>query len=392
MMIRRINKSLTTSVIMVFFLVILSPTLLLASVFRSNENIAVARDEVVSDDLYIFGNYSEVRGMVEGDLTAFCYDISSNGNIQSNANIFAYNIDFIGKIGRAARLFGFKVRINGPIVGNMLVFGNDVRLGPKAYVGRDLTFYAENMKIDGTVHGNIDGNGGRTVISGTIEGKVCIETNRLIITSPAVIKGELCYTSPEEAIIDEDVIIEGETIWHEKGTGDKENGGSETGSYITKAVLFLMSLVTGFILIMLFRSHFEEAVGQIEGRFWYTLAIGCLSFIALTFGAIIPAVLIIGIPISIMMFALGMILFYIGKIYVGIALARYLFRLISRDTKLAIGIELLIGLILLVALFEMPFLGWIIYILAFLLGTGAAVNGFLAQCRRQKAAPQTTQG
>lgn len=367
-----------------------APRILLASEFLGDDEISVSRNEVIKDDLYLFCNYSEIRGTIEGDLSVFCYDLSSNGTVEGNANLFAYNIDYIGKIGQSARLFGYKIRLNGSVDGNVLAFGKEIRLGAKSYIGRDLTYSAENMKIDGTIIGNIDGTSSKTVISGRIDGDISIETDQLIITSPTTIKGELSYTSPNEAVIDEGVIIENEIIWHEKGTEtDDDITLAKDDSFFLNFILFLAALLTGFILILIFKNHINKSVEQIETNFWHSFAIGCLSFLGLTLGAVIPAVLIIGIPVSIMMFTLGMILFYVGKIYVGITLTRYIFCLLLRGTKLPIGVELIIGLTILTVLFELPVIGWVIYVATFILGTGAAVNGWIAISRSSKTVSQT---
>lgn len=367
-----------------------APELLLASEFLGGDDLSISRDEIIDDDLYLFGNYAEVRGTVKGDLSAFCYDFSSNGTVEGNVNLFAYNIDYIGKIGRSARLFGYKIRLNGPVQGNLLAFGREIRLGAKSYIGRDFTFSGENVKIDGIIVGNVDGNSSKTVISGRIDGDISIETDQLIIISPTTILGKLIYTSSNEAVIDEDVIIEDEIIWHEKGIdAESDITLTDESSFIGNFLLFLAALLTGFVLILLFRNHINRSVEQLETNFWHTFAIGCLSFLGLIFGAIIPAVLIIGIPVSIMMFTLGLILFYVGKIYVGITLARYLFGLLNRGTKLPVGVELIIGLIILAVLFELPIIGWVIYVATFLLGTGAAINGCITISRKSKAVSQT---
>ncbi len=366
-----------------------APEVILASEFLSGDDISVSRDEQIKDDLYIFGNYSEVRGTVEGDLTAFCYDLSSNGNVDGNANIFAYNIDYIGKINRSARLFAYKIRLNGPVNGNLLAFAKEIRLGAKSYIGQDLTYSAENMKMDGIIIGNVDGASAKTVISGKIDGDINIETDQLIITSTAVIAGDLFYKSANEAVIDEGVIINGEITWQELGIDTEPDITiSNNDSLVFNIIMFFATLLTGFVLILLFRNHINRSVEQLATNFWHTFAIGCLSFIGLTFGAIIPAVMIIGIPVSMMMLTLGFILFYIGKIYVAITLARYLFGLINKNSKLSIGIEFIIGLIILSVLFELPTIGWVIYIVTFLLGTGAAINGCIAIGRSSKVVSQ----
>jgi hypothetical protein len=146
-----------------------------------------------------------------------------------------------------------------------------------------------------------------------------------------------------------------------------------------------MTLATGMIIILLFREHTNEAILQVERRFWVTLAIGCLAFIILTFGAVVPAVLIVGIPLSLLMLTSATILFYIGKIYVSITLGRFLFKRFTGGRK-AIALEFIVGLIILAILFAIPVIGWIVYILTFLLGTGAAVSGIISLHRKYKSA------
>jgi len=46
--------------------------------------------------------------------------------------------------------------------------------------------------------------------------------------------------------------------------------------------------------------------------------------------------------------------------------------------------ELFLGLIVLTILFQIPYLGWLIYIGAFILGTGAAVSGYIAITKKRQ--------
>jgi cytoskeletal protein CcmA (bactofilin family) len=371
-------------IIFATILILFIPFQTYASEFKTGDNPDVLQRDTIRDDLYIFGNYSEVRGLVEGDLVTFCYSFSSDGNIGGSANIFAYDIDIIGEIQGSARLFSYKARINGPIQGNALIFTNDCRVEGRTIIGRDLNFGSNYAKIDGTVMGNVEGKASRITVSGTIEGDAEFEAERLLIVSPAVIKGDLTYKSPDEAIIDDDVVIDGEVLWKEQEY-DSDDSGDASIPAVVRIIFFIMTLATGMILILLFREHTDESILQIDQKFWVTLAIGCLSFIILTFGAIVPAVLIVGIPVSLLMLTSATILFYIGKIYVSIALGRYLFKRLAGGRK-AIALEFIVGLVILAILFAIPVIGWIVYILTFLLGTGAAVSGIISLHRKYKTA------
>ena len=147
-----------------------------------------------------------------------------------------------------------------------------------------------------------------------------------------------------------------------------------------------MALVTGMALILLFRNHTLESTIQIRKKFWHTLATGFLAWIIFIGGALILLVLIVGIPLSILLVTVGMVLFYIGKIYVSIFLGRLLVGWLSRGKKIALGWELLIGLIVLSIVFQIPGFGTFVYVLTFILGTGAAIAGYLALTRHKEAA------
>ena len=378
------HRSANKYIVFPLVLLIIIPLQIYGSDFRT-DNTDILKRDTIRDDLYIFGDYSDVRGLIEGDLTAFCYDISSDGKINGNANIFAYNIDLISNVNRSVRLFGYKVRVNGPIQGNALVFSNNCRIEDRTIIGRDFHFGGNYVKIDGTIMGDVEGKASQITLSGTIEGNADFETERLLIVSPAEIRGNLVYKSPDEAIIDDDVIIDGEITWKEQEYGSDEPGDVSIPTAV-KIIFLIMTLVTGLILILLFREHTNEAVLQIEQKFWVTLAVGCLSFIVLTFGAIVPAVLIVGLPLSLIMLITATILIYIGKIYVAIALGHYLFNRFRSGKKTAIALEFIAGLIILAVLFAIPAVGWIIYILAFLLGTGAAVSGIISLNRKYRTA------
>ncbi|MCX6826490.1 MAG: polymer-forming cytoskeletal protein, partial [candidate division Zixibacteria bacterium] len=302
------------------------------------------------------------------------------------ANLFGYRVDLYGKTNRSARLFGYMINTNGDIGGNLMVFGNDASIGEKSIIKRDFLCRAQRVNIDGTVQGNANIAAANVVISGTIEGNADITAEKLMIVPPAIIKGYLHYTSRNEAVIEEGSVITGDKRWKLPEVKKEDEEGVSFLSAIFRFALFVMALVTGLVLILFFREHTRESSRQIEKSFWVTLATGCLAFIVFTFGAIILLVLIIGIPLALLLISLGMTLFYVGKIYLSIALGRWIFRLFRPHREFAIGFELLLGLIVLTILFQLPYLGCLIYIITALIGMGAAIRGYHAINHKYKTA------
>nr|MBN2276662.1 polymer-forming cytoskeletal protein [candidate division Zixibacteria bacterium] len=362
------------------------PSLTLASRFLSSSGNLVSKNEMIDDDAYSVGDFVEIYGVVNGDLSAFCYEIDTDGEINGNVNVFAYRSYIGGKTERTVRLFAYEGEILGQAGSNVVAFCKDLIIGDKAVIMRDLNFAGENIRIDGNIKGNVDINADAVRISGVIEGDVHIEAQDVIILSSAVIKGNLDYTSTLEADISPEAVIEGKIYWEEKERKPDSENGLNILSRLSRFILFFMALITGFGLILMFNNHTRESSEFIEKRFWYSLAVGILAFLIFTVGALILMVLVIGIPLAIILMAMGVFLFYVGKIYVSIVIGRLVFRLLARGRKIAMGWELLIGLLLMTIVFQIPMIGTVIYVLTFIAGTGAAVAGHLSLNRKCRVA------
>lgn len=354
----------------------------MASEFIANEGNVVASDETIDDDLYLFSNNCEIYGEITGDLSAFCYDIESEGTIGGSCNIFAFNLILGGIVNNSARIFGFDIDIIGDIRGNVLAFGQEIHIDRDAIIEKDLNAWGEVVFVDGIVKGDVEISGGSVVITGRIEGNLYIEAEEISIVSPAVVGGDFNYISAEKAYIEDGARIDGEIDWEEVEVRKTLDEAISDISHGIRIILFLMSLVTGLGLILIFRNHTRESSNQIQNKFWQSFGIGFLAFVIFMSGSILLMILILGIPLGIMMMILGMILFYIGKIYVAIVIGRLLFKMLAPKSKIAIGWEFIIGLIVLSLVFLIPVLGAIMYFVTFLVGAGGAIAAEIAINRK----------
>ena len=381
-------KRLSRAAIIITLLAIsiLAIPLAQGSEFYNRKTVTIQRQDSLSDDIYVFANYGKINGLIDGDLTGFCYDINSSGEVLGNVNLFAYRAGILGNVGKSARLFGNYVSIDGAIGKNLICFGNEVGIGEKSTIGRDLTAGGNKVTLDGSVKGNAKLGGSDVIISGTVEGNVDIDAENIVIIPPAVIKGYLHYTSLKEATIEEGAtVLGGIEKQAPKEDDDKDDDGITVFSVIFRILLTVMTLITGLLMILFFREHTNEAVLHIERKFWVTLAVGCLSFIVFTAGALVLMILIIFIPVAIFLLCLGLVLFYIGKVYLAILVGRKLLQLLNNGKKYALGWEFVLGLVVLGIVFIIPYLGWLVYIFAFLIGMGAAVGGYISLMKRFRA-------
>jgi len=353
------------------------------SEFYSEDNVVISSDENVDDDVYVFANTCEIYGEIAGDYSGFIYNANIDGIIDGNVNLFAYTSEVEGIINRSCRLFCQNIDVGAEINGNLLAMGQNVTVGRKAVVGRDANIYGSIIYIYGTIEGETRVECESVIISGKLSGDLIIEAKEITLTESAVVAGDIFYTSQDEIYIEDGADLLGAVDWTIP-EDDKDLGNALDVLFnVTKLLFFLMSLVTGLILILLFGSHARKTAQYIETKLPQSLGIGFVSLIIFTFGAVLLAIFVVSLPLSIFVIFLGIFLFYVGKLYCSIVIGRFIFRLFG-NKSIALGWAFIVGLIVLALIFEIPYFGALAYLLALLIGAGGAVGAYLAICRKRR--------
>ena len=69
-----------------------------AAEIRSNNNVEIGSEEIVSENLYIAGGRSVVDGSVEGDLSIAAGDVSLSGSVSEDVSIIGGDVTFSGSV------------------------------------------------------------------------------------------------------------------------------------------------------------------------------------------------------------------------------------------------------------------------------------------------------
>ncbi len=390
--------------IFIYFLVLLFiSSSAFTSTYEHEDRIHITNLHHIDDDLYAFGQSVTIDGTIDGDLISGCYTISNNGKIGGSTNISAYKYIESGKVKGSVRTFSNTAHFSGYIGRSALLICSDVTIDRGAEIEKDAFIAGGTATIDGVINGDLTFYGGQIYISGEIGGDVIIEADKIFITSPAIIKGNLTYTSSKEAVIsiDKGVIIEGETVWNLPD----EKEGDKSSEIITSTVLniskMLAALIFGIILLYLFRCYAESSLQQLQTRVGHSLAIGILTFFIVVFsavilllslggimiglivasgdtaiiGAFLLVVSILLIPITSFVSVSGGILFYTGKILIALWIGYMIVKSSKSQALPMTKTQMLIGLIVITIFFSIPYIGSIIYIICGLIGMGAIVLG-----------------
>ena len=92
------KRRLGLALLIAFIVALIGAPAAFAADFRTDTSISIGEDEVINDDLYLFGTTITVNGIVNGDVFAAGNSLTVNGTV--NGNVF---------------LVGQEVTVNGAV-------------------------------------------------------------------------------------------------------------------------------------------------------------------------------------------------------------------------------------------------------------------------------------
>ncbi|HMB44913.1 MAG TPA: hypothetical protein VKL21_03730 [Candidatus Methanoperedens sp.] len=360
------NTNFRFKILIVFFLfIIIFPSNTNASEFRSGDKLVITKDEVVNDDIYFAGSSVIVEGTINGDLVAAGGEIRVTGTINGGIIAAGGSIIVNGKVTDDIRAAGGEVRIGGDVGDNVLTFTGQFVLEKNARIARDLTLGAGNAVIDGTVNGNINGGATDLEMSGSVKGNVTVEIdNNIKIFPDAIIGGNLEYKAPHQGEISG--IVSGKTTYKETPVKKEDIKSKIEGEILG----YLWLLLIGIVSLLLAPELTQKNSDMVTVKPLRNLLFGLLFLIITPIVAVLLLITIIGIPLSLIIFIIYVIILYISRIYVGFRAGQYVLKKLKIETR-SRGLTMASGLLILIIGMNLPIIGIFIHFAVLLLGLGA---------------------
>jgi cytoskeletal protein CcmA (bactofilin family) len=387
-----------------------------ASVFQKGKQVVISNLHVIDDDLYAWGEDFTMEGTVNGDLTAGAMDAKIYGQVSKAVNVSGFKVLYAGRCGGAYRSFAYEQTLDGVVGGSAVALGYSIELGKGAVVEHDFWAAGLILRLDGLVKGKVWARAANIFITGHIDGDVELHGEHLTILPPAVINGNLTYFSNNPPSIDTSGVTITGTVRHERPDQSASDGKISSAQNIVFRISGLIAaFLLGAFLLRLCRSYVEASFRQVTTKFSASLAAGlvlvgliALSFIVLAmsalagligqaliasggvgsvFGSILLVFSILALPISGFFSLTGAITFYLGRVIIALLLGALVTRQLSSEGKLPGYAVMFVGLLILSALFAIPYAGIVIYLVVATIGAGALVLG-VKRCREEIRRPQ----
>lgn len=352
-------------IITIVFLLISGVT---ALAYKNDDKNVINKDIKIMKDIFIIREYLKNKGEVVGDIVALVSYFNNEGTVNGDILSGSFTSDIKGVVKGDVRALSWILNIDGEIRRNITAFSKQLNINEDAIVYGSITTYSKKFNIHGEIDSDIRGVVDTIYIDGKIRGDVDIIANEITFGKNANVLGNFTYRSDNEIKIPKKYI-----------NGDTKfiKGRSSYTEYLIRKNIEILILIKdiifgvclciiAFILSKLMPNELNDLTLNIHEKKHYTFFYGLGIIIISLFIILALFITIVGIPLSIIFFSLFSILAYLVKIPVGTFIGNYFFRHSEN-----IALKTVFGLIIILLLSLMPYIGKIINIVAIIIGFGA---------------------
>lgn len=351
----------------------------MAATVLGDDEVSVSKN--IDDDVYIFGGDVTVSGNIGGDLIVMGGSVRVTGKVEGDLMIAGGQITVDGPVGDTVRIGGGMIEINSTVKKDVLVASGTLTLGPKSAVGGDLVAGAGNVETKGSVRDDIRGSFGTAKLEGKTGGDVKVTVEQLTVAKSARIRGDLTYTSAQEARIDYDADVGGQV----KRLKPPKPRGPSIGLILLDWFWSLMGMIaTALVAAWIFPRTLTTTRDALVRRPGASIGVGFAILLLTPPAAVLLAIFTLGfaLPVSLLAITAYVVGIYLAQVYAATALGSWIVSKAAGKEKW-IGAGAVVGIVGLGLVRLIPFLGGLIGFLLIISGLGAMALA-LVDSRRKR--------
>jgi cytoskeletal protein CcmA (bactofilin family) len=311
--------------------------------------IVIDSDQVIDDNVAVFGTTVIVRGTINDSLFVAANNIRIEGTVQGNLVAAGTNITITGSVGQ-----------------DVIAAGTIIQVEQNAQVARDLVSAGTTTTVNGTVNRNIQNASADLTINGTVNGDVTTASQTVALGSDASVAGDLVYYRETRTDIPGEEQVEGEVIFRE--TREPVMRPFIARTLILLAFLgILQAVVFGIVLALLAPKWLAVTNTVLFDNALKAFGYGILLLIAVPVIAVILMATILAIPVAIVL----MMVYILALIISQFIVAYYIGSLIRKQRAWSPVLTMLLGVIILEIIFLIPLVNVLARLVVFSLGLGA---------------------
>ncbi len=351
---------------------VLSTVMSTGSLFAQHGGLTVTKSGQVTEDVYMVGATVQVLANVEGDVVVAGGSVTIVNSVSEDVLAAGGAVTITANVDDDIRSVGGSVAVAGNVGDDVAVAGGSVSLEPGSTVGGRAWLAGGTITVAGHVGRELRAAGGEIILAGTIGGDVELYAESIEIQPSAVIKGNLSYSAPYEAVIHEGARIEG-VVTRQELDLHRDFGGPGWG--LGGSLVFFLSLAVSAIVLFLIYPHVSTTVVQrLQDAPFKSLGLGLLVFFATPFVVLMLLVSVLGVPLGLTVLALYFVALIVGLLVGIIWIGDLGFRRLGKipdESKWIRAWSIIAAAAILLIIGFIPFIGGLVFFIVLLLGIGA---------------------
>lgn len=340
---------------------------------HAEDGVFVAAGETIDDTLIAFGETVEIDGDVSGDVIAMGRRVVIRGHVGGQVFAAAQSVTIDGEVDGSVFGAGRDISVSSSRIGrNLIGAGATIDLNPGARVGQNVMAAGEQVKLAGSVGRDALGAAENIEVSGAIAGALTGYANGITLLAPARIDGNVTAYLPQadHLTVSPSAVVGGEVKTIPSGPHRQESRYATGGFYMLQLLRFAAALVTGAILFALV-PRMRRVAPASAGDALVAGGVGLVTLVATPIIAVLVAITVVGIPIAVA----GMFVWGVGIYLAKVVVAHFVgARLVETSGNARhFTLALAVGLLLVIVLVNLPFVGGVLNFLLTILGLGLLV-------------------
>lgn len=336
---------------------------------KAGMNVTVAADETVEKTLFTSGQTVKVAGTVDGDVFCAGQSVVITGTVLGDVICAGQNVEITGTVEGDVRAAGQTVTLGGEVQGNATIGAQTFTLKEDALVN-DIAVGATVATLNGEVQRDAYLGSENATFNGLVGRNANVDAMQVNLEDNARIAGDLSYPEQAELARAEGAEVIGQTEQYESATTTSSSG-PNAAQIIGGIIFILLLLLTASMGLVALMPRLFQAVSQhVVDKPGKTVLIGLAAVFGIPILAIALMISLIGVLLGVMLLvAYALMLFLSGPVagyFVG--------RLLLSDRSTNPLLYMLIGSVLLITAYLIPFLGGLIMFAAAVLGSGMIVR------------------
>jgi cytoskeletal protein CcmA (bactofilin family) len=367
-------KLITSLLLAAFAIIIAAPGLALAAEIRNGPTAVVAPGETVDDDLFAASTNVTIGGHVTGDVYALGQTIVVTGAVDGDLLGAGQQVIVDGTVGGDVRVAGATVTVNGSVGRNISALAQQVIVSSTGRIGGSVVGLGETISAFGAVGRTFTAAGSTVQLAGPIGGKVLAWTDTFSVAPTARIAGDVEYRARQEANLPSGT-VSGGVRFTQAAERQPRPEPLLNGLFDLGGLVWLVGCgILGALALMLAPRGAARAVELGRQQPLQSFGLGLLALIAAPIAAVVIAVTLVGIPLSLTLAAIYALALLLAWPAVGMLVGTELGRRVRPEQPLPVLGALALGLIVLHLVTHLPLVGWLAACLGLVLGLGMVVQ------------------